>query len=264
MSDRFLFTYFLRFVPFLFFSYLMGLFIYFPDAWGVAWIRAGVPSSVQWQTLMLGWRGAHWKGVTLALPQSTSRLVLQEVRVVPSFSSLFSGSLSADYLIRHKGGEWYGTVRWSFANLGVQWHVQMDDFSMIKALFSSSATVSGHGRGEGQVELGWNPKALHTGTWAFHGKNLSALGVTLESLTLKGEVAKENRLEVHVSGRGNLAVSGQVAVQVQGDSLVKSQLSGRVKIQPLGRLQGVAAALNGKPATLIFGGKLGQPSWKIQ
>lgn len=250
----------------LFLSYIVFFIAFFPGKWGEAWIRAGVPDFIQWQGLQLDWHEMHWQKVGLPVPGRSAALVFTEVIVTPNFLPLLWGSPSADYRIRHGGGHVDGTVQWSMAALQVQWQVQVDDFSMFQALFSLPVAMTGSGVGEGQVVLDWSSKALRTGSWNFKGNNISFLDVVLESFKLKGDVLAGNLMEVHISGKGNVAIAGQVKVQMRSDALAASQLSGRMQIQPLaGRLQGmVGVALQGKPAALIIGGNVRQPSWNIQ
>ena len=126
--------------------------------------------------------------------------------------------------------------------------------------------MTGRGEGEGEIVLDWPTKNVSSGSWVFAGKEIAALGVMLESLHIKGDVSQENQLVLSLSGKGNIALSGQLKVAVPQGALLDGQLTGQIKIQPLaGRLQGVVAvALRGKPATLIMGGQVRQPSWKIQ
>lgn len=246
-------------------AYVMGLVLFFPGRWGAGWIRALTPAVVQWQALALNGEGLHWKDVTVSGVAPLSRLVLSEVHLAPQWFALFRGDLAAAYRIRHEGGQVEGVVQWSTGALQVQWQHRVDDFSLFQAVFSLPAPPVGRGVGEGQVVLGRAPGVLRSGRWSFEGKSMALLGVELASLHIKGEIPKENRLKVQLSGKGNVALSGQVTLKVRGDLLEGSPVSGRVKIQPLsGRLQGaVGAVLGEKPATLVLGGTLGRPSWTL-
>lgn len=243
-------------------SYLVGLAAFFPEKWGVGWVRAVVPSSVQWQALTLDWRGARWQALALPMPGGGASVVLEEVRVHPVLSALLWGQLSADYHARFAGGYVEGLVRRAGDQVQVDWRMHVEDFTPFAALFSLPIPVTGRGEGEGGVVWDRASRMLSGGAWTFKAETVSLLDLALDTVNVQGNVPDLGQVALRLSGKGNVAVSGQLAVQGKGG--LSGRLSGSLRIQPLaGRLPGaVGLALKGKPATLSFGGSLAKPAWK--
>lgn len=251
------------------FAWLAGLALFVPAERLEPWLTRATRGKLAWRGMELGPGGLVLTGVRVIPPLFTPEREIERLTLRPLLLPLLSGRLGAAFGLRLDPMTLDGTIVRSGEKGRLEWRLQVGDLARLAPLWLGplGAELHGSGAGGGWFEAGLATPTLEAGEWELPLRQVTAFGAGIDPLTLTGTVKEKNRMEIRLSGKGDVALSGRLLLQELLPAPLTAPISGEIQIQPIKpNLPGLAGQLlaKGHPVRLLLSGTLETPQWRVQ